>query len=75
MRDTVSLEGTGIDPIVVHGGGKAISAVMKAEGFEATLGNPPRRPWLFIRRKNPPGNVEATNGILGSSMDLRKSVV
>lgn len=44
MRDTVSLEGTGIDPIVVHGGGKAISAVMKAEGFEATLGNPPRRP-------------------------------
>ncbi len=35
MRDIVFLEVAGINPIVVHGGGKAISAAMKAAGLEA----------------------------------------
>jgi acetylglutamate kinase len=35
MRDVVFLEVAGINPIVVHGGGKAISAAMEAAGLEA----------------------------------------
>jgi len=35
MRDIVFLEVAGINPIVVHGGGKAISAAMKNSGLEA----------------------------------------
>ena len=35
MRDIVFLEVAGINPIVVHGGGKAISAAMKESGLEA----------------------------------------
>ncbi len=35
MRDVVFLEVAGINPIVVHGGGKAISAAMKEAGLEA----------------------------------------
>jgi acetylglutamate kinase len=35
MRDIVFLEVAGIRPIVVHGGGKAISAAMAAAGLEA----------------------------------------
>jgi acetylglutamate kinase len=35
MRDIVFLEVAGINPIVVHGGGKAISAAMKDAGLEA----------------------------------------
>ncbi|MCX8495857.1 MAG: acetylglutamate kinase [Akkermansiaceae bacterium] len=35
MRDIVFLEVAGINPIVVHGGGKAISAAMEAAGLEA----------------------------------------
>ena len=35
MRDVVFLEVAGINPIVVHGGGKAISAAMQAAGPEA----------------------------------------
>ncbi len=35
MRDVVFLEVAGINPIVVHGGGKAISAAMAAAGLEA----------------------------------------
>jgi acetylglutamate kinase len=35
MRDIVFLEVAGIRPIVVHGGGKAISAAMSAAGLEA----------------------------------------
>lgn len=35
MRDVVFLEVAGINPIVVHGGGKAISAAMKDAGLEA----------------------------------------
>jgi acetylglutamate kinase len=35
MRDIVFLEVAGINPIVVHGGGKAISAAMKQAGLEA----------------------------------------
>jgi acetylglutamate kinase len=35
MRDIVFLEVAGIRPIVVHGGGKAISAAMAASGLEA----------------------------------------
>jgi len=35
MRDIVFLEVAGINPVVVHGGGKAISAAMKAAGLEA----------------------------------------
>ena len=35
MRDIVFLEVAGINPIVVHGGGKAITAAMTAAGLEA----------------------------------------
>ncbi|RPF87207.1 MAG: acetylglutamate kinase [Roseibacillus sp. TMED18] len=35
MRDIVFLEVAGINPVVVHGGGKAISAAMEAAGLEA----------------------------------------
>ena len=35
MRDIVFMEVVGINPIVVHGGGKAISAAMAAAGLEA----------------------------------------
>lgn len=35
MRDIVFLEVAGIRPIIVHGGGKAISAAMKESGLEA----------------------------------------
>jgi acetylglutamate kinase len=35
MRDIVFLEVAGINPIVVHGGGKAISAAMKDAGLDA----------------------------------------
>jgi acetylglutamate kinase len=37
MRDIVFLEVAGINPIVVHGGGKAISAAMKSAGLEANF--------------------------------------
>ncbi len=35
MRDVVFLELVGINPVLVHGGGKAISAAMKSAGLEA----------------------------------------
>ena len=35
MRDIVFLELAGIKPVIVHGGGKAISAAMKESGLEA----------------------------------------
>ncbi|MGE9267586.1 MAG: acetylglutamate kinase [Verrucomicrobiales bacterium] len=35
MRDVVFLEVAGVRPIIVHGGGKAISAAMNAAGLEA----------------------------------------
>lgn len=35
MRDVVFLEVAGINPIVVHGGGKAISAAMREAGLDA----------------------------------------
>jgi acetylglutamate kinase len=35
MRDIVFLEVAGINPVIVHGGGKAISAAMAASGLEA----------------------------------------
>jgi len=35
MRDIVFLEVAGINPVIVHGGGKAISAAMQAAGLEA----------------------------------------
>jgi len=35
LRDIVFMEAVGINPVVVHGGGKAISAAMKASGLEA----------------------------------------
>ncbi len=35
MRDIVFLEVAGINPVVVHGGGKAISAAMEKAGLEA----------------------------------------
>ncbi|MBL9151210.1 MAG: acetylglutamate kinase [Verrucomicrobiales bacterium] len=34
LRDVVFLEVAGINPVLVHGGGKAISAAMKAAGLE-----------------------------------------
>lgn len=35
LRDIVFLEAVGINPVIVHGGGKAISAAMKSAGLEA----------------------------------------
>jgi len=35
LRDIVFLEAVGINPVLVHGGGKAISAAMKNAGLEA----------------------------------------
>ena len=35
MRDIVFLENAGISPVIVHGGGKAISAAMNEAGLEA----------------------------------------
>jgi len=35
LRDVVFMEVAGINPVIVHGGGKAISAAMKREGLEA----------------------------------------
>jgi len=35
LRDVVLLEINGIKPVLVHGGGKAISAAMKEAGLEA----------------------------------------
>ncbi len=37
LRDVVFLEIAGINPVIVHGGGKAISAAMKNAGLEATF--------------------------------------
>ncbi|MEM6915129.1 MAG: acetylglutamate kinase [Verrucomicrobiota bacterium] len=37
LRDIVFMEVAGINPVVVHGGGKAISAAMKTAGLEATF--------------------------------------
>src|ERR1700685_328523 len=35
MRDVVFLEAVGINPVVVHGGGKAITAAMRQENLAA----------------------------------------
>lgn len=35
LRDIVFLEAVGINPVLVHGGGKAISAAMREAGLEA----------------------------------------
>ena len=35
LRDVVFMEVAGINPVVVHGGGKAISAAMQKAGLEA----------------------------------------
>lgn len=37
MRDVVFLELVGVNPVLVHGGGKAISAAMQNAGLEATF--------------------------------------
>ena len=37
VRDAVLLEAVGINPVIVHGGGKAISRAMQREGIEATF--------------------------------------
>ena len=37
LRDIVFMEVAGINPVIVHGGGKAISAAMKESGLEATF--------------------------------------
>lgn len=39
LRDIVFLEAVGINPVLVHGGGKAITAAMKAAGLEARFVN------------------------------------
>ncbi len=39
MRDITFLEIAGINPVIVHGGGKAISAAMEAAGLEAKFIN------------------------------------
>ena len=39
MRDIAFLEIAGINPVIVHGGGKAISAAMEAAGLEAKFVN------------------------------------
>jgi len=37
LRDVVFLEVAGVNPVLVHGGGKAISAAMEAAGLEPTF--------------------------------------
>ena len=37
LRDVVFLEVAGVNPVLVHGGGKAISAAMKESGMEAVF--------------------------------------
>ncbi|MEM1444155.1 MAG: acetylglutamate kinase [Verrucomicrobiota bacterium] len=37
LRDIVFMEVAGINPVIVHGGGKAISAAMEKSGLEATF--------------------------------------
>lgn len=37
LRDIVFMEVAGINPVIVHGGGKAISAAMRESGLEATF--------------------------------------
>lgn len=37
LRDIVFLEAAGINPVIVHGGGKAITRAMEASGIEATF--------------------------------------
>ena len=37
VRDAVLLEAVGINPVIVHGGGKAISRAMQREGIEANF--------------------------------------
>src|SRR5688500_6575988 len=37
LRDMVFLEAVGINPVLVHGGGKAISKAMKEAGLEANF--------------------------------------
>lgn len=37
LRDVVFMEVAGINPVIVHGGGKAISAAMETAGLEATF--------------------------------------
>lgn len=39
MRDIVVLEAMGLNPVVVHGGGKAISKAMSEAGLEARFVN------------------------------------
>jgi len=39
LRDIVFLEAVGVNPVLVHGGGKAITAAMKAAGLEARFVN------------------------------------
>ena len=39
MRDIVFLEAVGINPVIVHGGGKAITQAMAEQGLEATWMN------------------------------------
>ncbi|MDZ4289234.1 MAG: acetylglutamate kinase [Prosthecobacter sp.] len=39
LRDVVFLEAVGINPVIVHGGGKAISKAMQASGLEAKFVN------------------------------------
>lgn len=39
LRDVVFLEAVGINPVIVHGGGKAISKAMKDSGLEAKFIN------------------------------------
>ncbi len=39
LRDIVFLEAVGINPVLVHGGGKAITAKMKTEGLSARFVN------------------------------------
>src|SRR5271170_6390859 len=37
LRDVVFLEAVGINPVVVHGGGKAITAAMRQENLQANF--------------------------------------
>ena len=39
LRDIVFLEAVGINPVVVHGGGKAITSRMREAGFKAQFVN------------------------------------
>lgn len=62
LRDIVFLEAVGINPVVVHGGGKAITRAMEASGIEATF--------IDGLRVSDPASMELIERTLGDDVNL-----